>query len=265
MTRILLHPGFHKTGTKSVQHFLLAAGPLIWPHAALVLPDRMRDISRLTFWHAEDPGPGLLAMMTAAMRDFLSTLSLTRPGRPPRDIVISAENLLGPMPRGDGPPYPAAAAILTALVRALRERGEVSVYLSLRDQGEWARSVHAHLARKPAGPRITLGADAFADRLAPHPLARIADGIAAALPGTPVIAQDIADLSGERFGIAQPFVDFLRLPPAALDRLPPVPHLHRAPDPAITAQLIGLNRSPLTGEALAAAKRDLLAARKASA
>ena len=164
MTRVLLHPGFHKTGTKSVQQFLSANGPVIWPHAALILPNRIRAITQLAFASTRNPTADMLALLGDEMRRFLATLSLSRKGeKPPRDIIISAENLAGPMPRGDGPGYPALQAILTALTAALHDSAgarEVTIYLSLRDQQDWARSVHAHHARRLSGLRLTDGVDA---------------------------------------------------------------------------------------------------------
>ena len=258
MTRVLLHPGFHKTGTKSVQHFLWSNGPLIWPHAALILPDRIRDLSRLAFACTRNPEPQFLGLLGDDLRAFLSTLSLARRNKPPRDIIISAENLLGPMPRGDGPPYPAAVAILTEITAALRgavAATEITIHLSLREQSAWARSLHAHHVRRLTGPRMTDSADDLAAALARWPLRDLAR---MTIPGATVSATDIAALAGRTFGIAQPFVNFLRLPAATLDRLSPVPHLHRS-DPAVTDRMLALNRSALDDDGLEQAKRAFLA------
>ena len=258
MTRVLLHPGFHKTGTKSVQQFLSANAPLIWPHAALILPARIRAITQLAFACTRNPAPEILALLGDEMRRFLGTLSLARKGgKPPRDIIISAENLLGPMPRGDGPVYPQAQAILTALTAALRDTvaaTQVTVYLSLRDQQDWARSVHAHHARRLTGLRLTDDVDKMHAALGRFPLAERA---ALAVPGATVMTADIATLSPQPFGIAQPFVDFLRLPPDALRQLVPVQYLHRT-DPALTDEVMALNRSTLDDAAWEQAKRALL-------
>ncbi|MDO5630654.1 MAG: hypothetical protein Q4G22_02330 [Paracoccus sp. (in: a-proteobacteria)] len=257
MSRVLLHPGFHKTGTKSVQQFLWANGPLIWPHTALILPARITELTRLAFAQTRAPSPHNLAALGDEMRQFIGGLSLARPGKTPRDVIISAENLIGPMPRGDGPPYPATALILTELVAALRETidaTEVTIHLSLRDQTAWARSIHAHHARRLNGPRMTASAADLATELARWPLAQRA---ALTIPGATVTATDIATLAGERWGIAQPFVDFLHLPAAALDQLTPVPHLHRS-DHALTDRMLELNRSLLDADALAQSKRALL-------
>ncbi|MDO5612013.1 MAG: hypothetical protein Q4G14_02075 [Paracoccus sp. (in: a-proteobacteria)] len=258
MSRVLLHPGFHKTGTKSVQQFLWANGPLIWPHTALILPARITELTRLAFAQTRAPSPHNLAALGDEMRQFIGGLSLARPGKTPRDVIISAENLIGPMPRGDDAPYPQAAAILTEVVAALRDTiaaTEVMIHLSLRDQADWARSIHAHHARRLSGPRMTASPADLAADLARWPLAQRAATLT--VPGATVMATDIATLAAERFGIAQPFVDFLRLPPGAHDRLTQVPHLHRS-DHALTGRMLELNRSALGGDALAQAKRALL-------
>ena len=264
MTRVLLHAGFHKTATKSVQDFLTRNGRLIYPRAAIVLPARIRDITRTGFWVQDLPGPAMLARLRDEYRAFLGTLNLAAAkGNPGRDLIISAENIAGRLPAGDDAdgPYPAAADLIGALVGALATLPapvEVTVYLSLRAQDDWARSLYAHTALKRHGVRVTEDQPGFAARLGRVPLADRAAAIAAALPGCRVLIRDIADLADAPFGVAQPFVDFLRLPDADLARLERPLHLHRSADPALVDRMVALNRSDLDAAGLAAAKQGLM-------
>ena len=98
---------------------------------------------------------------------------------------------------------------------------------------------------------------------APSAIATAMDGFplaqqaARSVPGATIVAADIATFAAQPFGIAQPFVDFLRLPPDQVARLTPVQYLHRT-DPALTDQVMALNRSALDDAALEQAKRALL-------
>ena len=265
MTRVLLHAGFHKTGTKSVQQFLRGHGDIVWRRAAYLQPARMREIARLAFWYADDPGPAGLALIRAETETLIGGLSLTHAatGRPTRDLIISAENLCGPMPRGVGERfYPHAPAIIGAVVQglagAIPTLSGVTVYLSRRPRDAWIDSVHAHHLRRTEGPRMTMDRAEFATSMPAIDLADEAQAITAAIPDTHVLGHDITALADARFGIAQPFVDFLRLPDAALAKLGPVPHLHRAADAQVNDQLLALNRGGLDDAALAAAKAALL-------
>ncbi|MDO5704337.1 MAG: hypothetical protein Q4G49_04595, partial [Paracoccus sp. (in: a-proteobacteria)] len=128
------------------------------------------------------------------------------------------------------------------------------IHLSTRAPMDWARSLHAHHARRLTGLRQTGSAEDLAAGLVRWPMAALTD---MTIPGTTVTATDIATLAGQPFGIAQPFVDFLRLSPHLIARLSPVPHLHRS-DPAITDRMMALNRSDLNDDALEQAKRAIL-------
>lgn len=260
MTRVLLHAGFHKTGTKTVQHFLRSNRPLLRDRAVLVLPARIRELTRLGFWYQDLPEPDMLDRMRDAYADFFRSLKRL----PGRDLVISAENMLGRMPDGRSDcAYPVAGALLPAIIAALRSLPppvEIVVYLSMRAQPGWVRSLYAHFAAKPEQPRLTEDFGRFAARFTHLSLEREADRIVNALPDCPVSVQNIETLSNARFGIAQPFVDFLDLPEGRLSQFSPVEHRHRSADPALVSELVALNRSDLDAEALAQAKRDLIRA-----
>ncbi|NHF72633.1 hypothetical protein [Paracoccus xiamenensis] len=263
MTRIFVHAGFHKTGTKTVQQFLQQNGPILWPRTALVLPARLREVTtRLGFWYQDLPEPEMLDRWQAAMETFLRGLDLApgKAGKPGRALIISAENMIGRMPDGSDPqPYPVAVDLLQRLLRALQvlpQPGEVTLYLSLRPHQQWLRSIHSHKALKDPGLRDDL--DRFCERFGASSITEEAQRIAAALPETQVITRDIQTLAGAPFGIAQPFVDFLDLPPDALAQLTPPGHVYRSADPALVGQLIALNRSGLNREALAAARQRLI-------
>ncbi|MEZ5685960.1 MAG: hypothetical protein R3D78_08710 [Paracoccaceae bacterium] len=258
MMRVFLHAGCHKTGTTSAQGFLFHNRERIWPHAALILPQRAQPVTRAVHACLDDPGPDGRVAITRAMADLLAGMDL----HPKRRILVSAENLLGRMPLGLPPePYPDAAPILRALVAAFEGLGwpvEVTIYLSTRPQKAWAESVWAHQLRKDHLFPLTDDLPEFAARLGRVPLAEQVARIAAALPDLALHHHDLADLAEAPFGPGQPFLEFLNLPAEKRAAFTPVPPGQIAPPRAISAKLLELNRSGLDRRALAAAKRALL-------
>ena len=257
--QVFLHTGFHKTGTSSAQLFLQENRALIWPRAALVLPGRIRDVAHAVFSHHYERDAGSLAAITAAMRTFLATMVLG----PKRRILISSENLLGPMPRGLTPaPYPDAAAILRALIAgfdAFDWPVQVTLYLSTRAQGPWVDSLWAHQVRKDQMIPFTEDLESFRARMNRVSQAEQLDIIRRNVPGVKLVTQDVAGFDAQPFGAGQPFLDFLGLPPGQRAAFQPVLRRNVAPPRAVTEALLALNRQGLGEAELAAAKQALLA------
>ncbi|SOB94573.1 hypothetical protein [Rhodobacter maris] len=258
MMQVFLHLGFHKTATSSAQAFLHENRELIWPRAALALPGRMRAVSHAVFEHCFARNARSAEAITAAMRAFLSGLTLG----PKRRLIISAENLLGPMPLGlDPAPYPAAGESIAALLAAFEVFDwpvEVTLYFSTRAQASWVESIWAHQARKDQLVPFCEDLESFRAGLDQMPLRAQLARICAALPGQKVVSHDVSEFASMRFGAGQPFVDFLSLPRDVQDQFVAVPARNVAPPRAVTEELIALNRVDLLDAELAAAKRAVL-------
>jgi hypothetical protein len=265
MTRILLHLGFHKCATSSAQAFLHENRERIWPTCALALPYRLRPIANKVFWYRFERDEAALADLQASMRAFIRDLNLT----PNRNLILSSENLLGQMPLGTlDEPYPIAVPVVRALTSAFEAIAwpcELTVYFSTRAHDDWVRSVWGHQARKRRNVRITDDLETFRARLSKVSLHDQLARIRAALPDLHIVSEDIDALAGAPFGVAQPFVDFLRLPPAKLAEFTPPPRANQGPGLALAEQLIELNRSDLDPDALHAAKDALIGAHFGSA
>lgn len=258
MTRILLHPGFHKCATSSAQDFLHENRERIWPTTAIARPDRLRDLSMIVFRYEDSRDPELLETLTEAMRGLLRDIHLT----PKRNLILSCENLLGRMPQcAEGAPYPVAVPVLRALTSAfdvIDGPHDLTVYLSTRDQDDWLRSVWGHLARKRRGVRITDDLPAFRARFSGVSLTDQVAQIREELPALDIRAEDIDALADAPFGVGQPFLDMMRLPPEKRAACTPPKHSHRGPELALATKLIELNRSDLGPDALHAAKDRLI-------
>lgn len=256
MTRVLLHLGLHKTGTTSVQKFLEDNRAAIEPAAAMLLPAQTREISRWVWRFHQLGDRDVLQVIREDLQQLLTALPLGD-----RDLIISDENLLGPMPRAQDPdPYPFAAALITTYreaMQALPQPLQLSVCLTTRHTHHWAVSIHAHLARKIRAVRLTEDRDSFVARLTRNGFEHTLAAIRAALPDLDLQVNGMETLADQPFGLAQVFVDFLSLPDDRI--LHPLTHRHRSPAPDLIERLIELNRGDLDEDALAAAKQALLA------
>lgn len=255
MTRVLLHLGLHKTGTTSVQKFLEDNRAVIDPAVSVLLPTQTREISRWVWRFHQLGDRDVLQVIREDLQQLLAALPLSG-----RDLIISDENLLGPMPRARGAdPYPHAATLIGTYREALRilpKPLQLTVCLATRAPQDWAISIHAHLARKIRAIRLTEDRDSFTARLIRNGVEQTLAAIRAELPDLDLHVNEMETLIDQPFGLAQVFVDFLNLPDNRMLR--PATHKHRSPAPEVIDHLIALNRSDLDEDALAAAKQSLL-------
>ena len=73
---IVVHAGFHKTGTTAIQSFLADNGPHLWPHMALVLPGRIGPVSKCATLHSVMQDPLTLEEYHGRLTAFLQTLHM---------------------------------------------------------------------------------------------------------------------------------------------------------------------------------------------
>lgn len=260
MSRVLLHLGFHKTATTSAQRFLFNNRELIWPHAALILPERLWPARRLARWYSDSGDAEVLDLLAAELGGLVGGLSLG----PRRKAVLSCETLIGPMPLGDNSaPYPLAADMIRALVRGVSAHvplQDITVLLTLRDQQDWAESLWRHQVAKLRNVRITQEAEEFCAAVSQIPLPQQIAQIRAALPDITLKAEPIEPWADAHLGIGQLFFDFLGRPTHEIAKWTPAPRVNQGTDPNLTAELLRLNRSSLDAHALEAAKLTLLQA-----
>lgn len=257
MTRVLLHLGLHKTGTTSTQTFLDNNRSIIEPHAALMLHRETRAIARWGWHYHMLRDPDALQVIDEELRDALDRLNLDG-----RDLIISDENFLGQMPRGDGPdPYPCAVDLLTtylSVFQVLPQPVEVIAHITTREFSDWAISIHAHLASKLTQVRLTKDRESFINHIMEHgPETTLAE-IRKALPDLDLRVEKMEALLRSPMSLAQPFVDFLHLSESEKSQLTPVGHRLRGFAPHIVDELIEMNRSDIDDDTLESAKRSFL-------
>ena len=141
--RIILHVGFHKTGTTTVQATLRTNREAMKKHIAIRLRWHMKELVSATRGYSNDRDP--LTMIKAQTR-FIQMLE-DLPGMPRRTLVISCEELIGHLPgRGPIKTYDCAPDLLYAFWEIAKNKfpnAEVMIYLSTRGAAPWLASAYA--------------------------------------------------------------------------------------------------------------------------
>lgn len=249
---LIIHAGFHKTGTTSVQRALDENRATLHPWRILLKPD-IADLCAAAKRYARTEGGLALDQFAArAVEAFSAT--------PPEPTIISAEDLTGQIPGRMGRRgYPAAADLLTALVQALPDNAP-HIFLSTRSGTPWLKSCHAHHLRhtrfcEDYGSYTATQSD-DAD------LNALARTIAAALAPVPVSYASLDDTAHLPHGPLTPLLDLMGLPETIRAALQPVPHTNASLPDHILDALLELNQSDLDDATLAARKRAIIAAHR---
>ncbi len=254
--RIILHPGFHKTGTTTVQDFLHRNGSQIWPTTALGLDFKFPALLQAARGYSAWRDPFTLEKFARRLAGFLDALDLP----PHRKLVISAEQLSGHLPGREGiTDYSALPALMQRAIEVMEARFpnglDLTIYLSTRAPDTWLDSAWAEHVK---ASRMRLDRDTFRNRYAK---AADLDGMVTRLRTAvdyPVVSHRIEDTRDLPLGPAAPLIALIGLPDANRQRLVSVPARNtRLPD-AVLHQLLALNRSDLPPQALHSAKRAVI-------
>lgn len=256
--RLIVHAGFHKTGTSTVQRMLARGRRPLGRIARVLLKTDMQPLCAATRAAALRPSEDALATVQAEAAALFATLDPTDP----RTVLISAEDLCGLIPgRHDRLGYPMAGPLLARLRAGIRDAwpggpGAETFYFSTRAPDPWIRSCHAHHLRHT---RLTLDLDSYRAQQAPAAdLAAIAAGLAPHLPGAQLVSRPLEALTTLPLGPLAPLASLLDIPAPLLARLRPIRPRNTALPPDLLQQFLALNRSDLGPEALAQAKQALI-------
>lgn len=253
--RIILHGGFHKTGTTSAQRFLRANGKHIYPRCALVLPGKLRKGAALyAVRYARFGTAALIDEFGRALHAVLSRID-----RRNRAVLISDENLAGRMPGREGQRgYIATPALMAraedVICDVFGAEADVVFHFTTRAPEAWLRSTWRH---NLAHGRLTLNYEDYVAMHAPDAdLIGVADAVTKAVTGR-VQTANLGDLTGP-WGPAAPLIDLIGLPAHLRRRLVPQPPQNVGPPEAFADELLALNRSALSDADVARAKADLM-------
>ncbi len=253
--RVILHAGFHKTGTTTVQQALRRNRAMLKPHLRVLLRPRMVAACEAARGYSASGDALDLALFQYEIAQLAEGWGATDP----RPLLLASEDLAGHMPGRHGlRDYRAAPALMRGLaetIEAVLPGAEMVFYFSTRAAQPWLASCHAqHLAAS----RMTLDAGDYAARYgASADLDGVVDLISAAVAPWPVHRAAL-EASGDRaLGPLDPLLDVVGLPEAVRRELRPQPPANTRPSADRLAALLEINRSELDDRSLAAAKRAL--------
>lgn len=253
---ILVHAGFHKTGTSSLQQSLAANRAALAPAARVLLRDDMRGLTEAARAYSrtlEDVEWALFLYEAALVFTALDPDD-------PRPVLISSEDLSGDMPFRHGRSDYAAASQLMAGLRDTAARhlpaARISFLFTTRAAGPWVRSCHA---QHVCASRMTETLEAYSARALPHAdLGAMATRIAAAVAPAPLHRAALEEIGTRPLGPLDALLDLAGIDPALRARLTPVPPANRALPEETLAALLTLNRADRPWAEVSAEKKRLI-------
>ncbi|MBV7377741.1 hypothetical protein [Maritimibacter dapengensis] len=261
MTRVIVHAGFHKTGTSSLQDYL-------GKHYHALLPwftfygtgDALHRSAVASRIFAKKPFPWRRRAVRRALRADLAALPDAEV------IVLSREHYSGVMPGlrdwlGRVIPnfHRAAKPLAKLMISELRHRFgqdvEITFFYTTRKRGDWLASVHGHLLRVI---ELTDDFDSFATRFRPDMGPENEAGIMRrALAPIPVVTAALEDWGTSHCGPAGALLTLIGVPEDVQAALPPANIANAGHDPRTRDALLSLNREDLSKPALRE-RKDLL-------
>lgn len=255
--RIVIHAGFHKTGTSTVQATLRQNGPVLWPVMAMGLPPKIRPILSAARGFSTWRDPLALVKFSFRFGEWVRALKL----KPRRQLLICSEELSGHLPgRGDLADYSAAPELARTMADELEEafgdRLQLTFLYSLRRPAAWLQSAYWEHVKSS---RMTLSLDDFTTRYAgAADLPAIVDQIRSAVAPHTVTTHWLEDSAGLPLGPATPLLNLVDLDEERRAALTPGPRMNVMPDRPLLEQMLDINRSTLPDEEARAAKQALL-------
>ena len=253
--RIILHAGFHKTGTSSIQAVLRENRVALKKHVALRLRWHMKDLVAATRGYSTWRDP----LTLIKVQDRFTRLMDELPGMPRRTLVISAEELAGHLPgRDELSDYSAAPVLLYAfweIARARFPEADILIYLSTRAPGPWLESAWAEHVK---ASNMTLEFEDFAARYqGAADLEGMVGEVASRVP-VPVHHRALEACTTLPLGPADPLLDLCDLPPSLRAALTPVPPANTRLNADVLRAMLEANRTHKGADARNAAKAEIL-------
>ena len=252
--RIVIHAGFHKTGTTSIQKTLRQNRQLLRNDIRVVSRDGMVGLCeaaraysiRKSAWDL-----GMVLFETAETLQKFPNFSGT--------LLLTSEDLSGHMPGRRGlVSYAAAPKILSAIYEAAAEvfpEAEVSFFFGTRAEKTWLNSCYVQHLR---ATRITQSAQDYANsHKASAKLSKVVESVRQSVPHAVVVSSALEDSTTQKLGPLSPLLDHLTVPQSIRDQFEILPPANTAPPQSKIDKLLELNRSALSDSDLKTAKRAL--------
>lgn len=266
--RVVLHAGFHKTGTTTVQTFLRWNAANLRPYLISAQNADLRDFIQSTRSYSMWTDPISQGQIGDLLAAFLRGLTWTKGNA----LLISVEEMSGllpGLPQRRGRPEiesyavaPALIGIIAAACRAaLGPDTRVEAIFGTRDPESWLRSVYWQHVKTQ---RMTLSVDAFVDRFqAAAKLDDIVDAVARANPDVATHRFALEEAAATPFGPIGPILAPFAIPADVIATCRFPPPINTAPPAPALAEMLALNRSAMPSDDLKAAKKAIEAQIKA--
>lgn len=251
---VLIHPGFHKTGTTTVQRGLWCRRKALAHQLDMLILKDIRHVSLSAKACSTQPTPGKLSNLFGAMASVLAS----RDCLDMRPLLISSEALVGQIPGRNGfHSYAHAPVLLDRMIQAIRRhfqsQVDVIVWFTTRDPESWRRSVYFQNVKTD---RVKEGFAAFEAKLMQAmSLDQIVHAVRTHLAGEARVLSSRLEGAGARpLGLMSEVFDILGVP--WQDPVPPV--RQNAQSFVLLDALLRLNRSALCDADVSAAKNNVL-------
>lgn len=254
MTQIIIHPGFHKTGTSTLQASLRANHDILAEDFLILLDQDIVGLSGAAKGYSasrSDLDLGLVLYEAALIAEqFIPE---------PKKIVLSSESLCGYIPGRNGvQDYSAApdllAAISTAFAQTLPD-AKLTYIFSTRNAESWLESCYAQHLR---ASRMTLPQQDYLTRFKPSAnLTQVIADCMTALPLADINSARLEDCPKSRLGMLDSLLDLADYPEMKRKNLSPAAVANKAPSPAQLSALLEINRSDLSDQDARAARMKL--------
>jgi hypothetical protein len=253
--RLIVHAGFHKTGTTSIQHVLRRNGKKIARHFRVLT---RRDATALceaarAYSRGEDAAD--LAFFTYEAAQLFQALDPADP----RPVLLSSEDLSGHMPGRFGlTGYDAAPRLMATLEQVARTclaAPDLRFFFTTRAAAPWLRSTYAQHVR---AIRFTEARTAYLARMADHADLAIWVRRVDAATRAPVTAAALETCGSDPLGPLGPLLDAAGAPAGLRDRLTPLPPANPSFPDHVLDRMLALNRSSLSHDDWVAAKKRLM-------
>ncbi len=255
MRQILLHPGFHRTGTSSIQHFLWLNRAVLAPHLTVRLTRHFKPLAQKCHRYAQNQNPlDLTELLDALDQGFAEN-----PVPTDRDLIISSESFCGEIPGHQAiADYSAAPALITYIATYLSERfpdAAVRVLMTTREATPWLTSAYRHVLRRN---RITMTEAEFASAYAAAgDLNAVVGEIAAAVAPLETLFLPLELAQTADLGPGAAVLQQLPLPDAVLSALKPVGIGAAGAPPHIWGQFLAMNRSDRPDDEVSTLKEQM--------
>ena len=255
--RIVIHAGFHKTGTTSIQQTLKLNRPVLKPVLRSVLRPGMKELVTAARGFSTEGD----ALSRAKFHNRFGSFLYEQPPMRRRVLCLSAEELSGHLPgRPKTPDYRAAVKLaqdMAAGAHMVFPYAELVFFYTTRNPDDWLASAYSEHVKSSS---MTMGFDEFASKY--HRAADLEGiiGQVASAVSAKVVHSRLEETLDDTFGPATRLLDICEVPQDVRDQMTRPEPANRRPDRDVMDALLEANRTIKDKAARHAAKEDILAA-----